>query len=83
MFQEITYKMHSNVSIIYFVNMAQIKCVEASRVDIEVQNCFDVNLRFGGEYSVNCRGVIAGGYEAINRFINGDDATLFIDSTKL
>lgn len=83
MFKRITCKTHNNTDDVYLVNMVQIKCVAINMLDIEVQNCFDIDLRFGGGCSVNCKGVIVGGYEAIDRFINGEDTTLFIDSTKL
>lgn len=82
MFQQIKCKAHSNVNDIYFVNMAQIKCVEISEIKGK-ENCFSISLQFGGECRVCCSGFIVGGYETIDRFINSADSTLSIDSTKL
>ncbi len=82
MFKQITCKMHSNVSNVIFVNIAQIKCVVINAIEGK-ENCFSVNLQFGEGCNISCSGFIARGYEAIDRFINGDDTTLFIDSTKL
>lgn len=82
MFKQITYKMHSNVNNVCLVNVAQIKCVVINVIEGK-ENCFSVNLQFGGGCNISCNGFIVGGCGTINAFFNGEDTTLFIDSTKL
>lgn len=82
MFKQIACKMHSNVNNVYFVNVAQIKCVEINAIEGK-ERCFSVNLQFGEGCNISCSGFIVGEYGAIDGFLNGEDSRLFIDSTKL
>lgn len=82
MFKQIACKICDNVCNVYFVNIAQIKCVEINKIEGK-ERCFNIHLQFGEGCNISCSGFIIGEYEAIGRFLNGEDSRLFIDSTKL